>query len=101
MTMKHSVTAHILSLATLVQSAEDPTTKHVLLSFQLVDGKFVPVIQNSDYQQLISSSAIDGDEAKDSNAVVAAVFLIIMFTVTLVSSTMIIGTIGSSLTLRR
>ena len=98
-------TAFLATSGSVQATTEGSNNKHVLLSFQVVDGKLVPVIRNRDYQDLVGGGRGGSDDqdaaAANSQHVVAGVFLALMFTVTLVSSILIIATISSSLTMRR
>ena len=97
--------ASFLAAGSVQATSEGSNNKHVLLSFQVVDGKLVPVIRNRDYQDLVGGGRGSSDDqdaaAANSQHVVAGVFLALMFTATLVSSILIIATISSSLTMRR
>ena len=74
-----------------IASSATGGSKEIKLSFKYVDGKFIPIVQKD---------PIEEDQGM-SSAAVSAVFLLLIIMLSFIGNALLIGTIGSSITLKR
>ena len=78
-----------------IQSVIAPeSSKEIKLTFKFVDGKFIPVIEKENNEDLDSATYL-------STRAIASVFLLLLIMIGFIGNALIVGTVGSSIVLKR